>query len=927
MSPQRRQRVEEIYRAALERAAEFRSAFLDGACGRDAELRREVESLLAQAEPAATAIESRTVTATMPFGQEIGPYRILSPLGAGGMGEVYRAHDNKLGRDVALKMLPKEFALDPERLARFQREARMLASLNHPNIGAIYGLEESGGATCLVLELVEGEALRGPLPIDKALEYARQVAEALEAAHQKGIIHRDLKPANVKVTPEGRVKVLDFGVAKAVWGTVPGKDLSQVETVAQLESVAGHFVGTPPYMSPEQALGNEVDRRTDVWAFGCLLYELLTGKRAFGRSTLADTVAAIMGGEPDWEELPPATPASVRRLLRKCLEKDAARRLKDILSARTEIEQASLASKPTGKRRTWIATAAAVALAAGVALYLRSLARVQERPNAPLKHVSFTQLTDQPGQEVYPSLSPDLKSFVYASRASGNWDIYAQRVGGRNGVNLTVDSPADDTTPAFSPNGQQIAFRSERDGGGIFVMEATGENVRRVADFGYNPAWSPDGHEIVCASSTSDLRHQLPSQLFRVNVSTGQKRLITPEPDYAMQPHWSPHGYRIAYWRVTGGHPDIWTLREDGSNPVAVTKDDAFDWDPVWSPDGAYLYFASNRGGSMNLWRVRIDERSGKILGDLEPVTTPSPYSGYISFSSTGRQMAYVQQSQTSNIYRVGFDPVRETTVGRPVPVTQGSRYAQAPDVSPDGQWLVFVNPAKGENLFLSRTDGTGLRQLTTGAFRDRVPMWSPDGKRVAFYSNRSGKFDVWTIRPDGSGLEQLTFTPEGFVVYPVWSPDSSRMVYTIQNRTPFLMELDRPWRSQSPQALPTLAEPGAWFAAFRWSPDGRSLVGFRVRGDGNFTGIDVYSFDTKKYDHLTPFGWFPRWLSDSRRVLFHNENDSKSYLVDSRTRKFHEVFSAAPNAGGPLVPAPDDRWMYFTLNVTESDIWLADLE
>src|SRR5258706_2196481 len=255
------------------------------------------------------------------------------------MGEVYRAHDSKLGRDVAIKTLPREFARDPERLARFRREARTLASLNHPNIAAIYGLEESEGATCLVLELVEGETLKGPLPIARALDYAWQIADGVEAAHEKSIVHRDLKPANIKVTPQGRIKVLDFGLAKAVFGSHHAQDISQLSAVIGPETVAGHVLGTPPYMSPEQARGGEVDKRTDIWAFGCVLYELLTGKRAFRGETLQNTVQAILESEPDWSVLPPKTPPKIIELLKRCLQKDIKLRVQDIGDARGVIEK------------------------------------------------------------------------------------------------------------------------------------------------------------------------------------------------------------------------------------------------------------------------------------------------------------------------------------------------------------------------------------------------------------------------------------------------------------------------------------------------------------------------------------------------------------------------------------------------------------
>ncbi|HUI58446.1 MAG TPA: protein kinase [Bryobacteraceae bacterium] len=346
-------RAEELFHAALERSPEDRRAFLDEACGEDAELRRQVETLVSQDEQAGSFLE-KPVLADITgepdapgslVGWQYGPYRILSPLGAGGMGKVYRAHDSKLGRDVAIKILPPEFARDPERVARFRREAHTLAALNHPNIAAIYGLEESAEADCLVLELVEGDSLHGPLPVATALEYARQVAEALEAAHQHGIVHRDLKPANIKITGPtigrpGRVKVLDFGLAKALRGTGGGPDLSQTTTLSGTGTVAWHIVGTPGYMSPEQARGAQVDQRTDIWAFGCVLYELLSGKRAFSGETVSDTVAAVLEHEPDWQALPADTPAKIRDLVRRCLYKDANRRPSRIADARATIEEA-----------------------------------------------------------------------------------------------------------------------------------------------------------------------------------------------------------------------------------------------------------------------------------------------------------------------------------------------------------------------------------------------------------------------------------------------------------------------------------------------------------------------------------------------------------------------------------------------------------
>jgi serine/threonine-protein kinase len=340
-------RAEGVFHAALERSPETRQAFLDEACADEAELRRFVDMLLSKdekaggflEEPVLAGVAARMGARGALLGRQYGPYRILSLLGAGGMGEVYRAHDSKLDRDVAIKTLPPEFARDPGRLARLRREARTLASLNHPNIAAIYGLEESTEADYLVLELVEGETLRGPLPLVAALDLADQVAAALEAAHQHGIVHRDLKPANLKVSRQGTVKVLDFGLAKAIWGTEERPDLAQPTAATADGTATGQILGTPGYMSPEQARGEEVDQRTDIWAFGCLLYELLAGKRAFERKSVTVTTAAVMEKEPDWRVLPAKTPRKVRELLRQCLQWDANRRLNNIGDARSAIQE------------------------------------------------------------------------------------------------------------------------------------------------------------------------------------------------------------------------------------------------------------------------------------------------------------------------------------------------------------------------------------------------------------------------------------------------------------------------------------------------------------------------------------------------------------------------------------------------------------
>ena len=410
MNPELWQKVEELFHQALEQPMVERQTFLAQSCGQDDELRQEVEMLLARDAQAASFLEVSAIVnlpATLApagslVGRTVGPYRIVSPLGAGGMGEVYRAHDSKLERDVAIKTLPHAFARDPGRLARLRREARTLASLNHPNIAAVYGLEESGEADYLIMELVEGETLRGTLPVATALDRACQVASALEAAHEKGIIHRDLKPGNVKVTPQGRVKVLDFGLAKAIWGPEGNQDLAQLDGATGMESVAGQIVGTPGYMSPEQARGEKVDKRADVWAFGCLLYELLTGKKAFPGETLPDTITAVLENEPDWHALPAKTPGDVRELLRRCMHKDASRRLADIANARRIMESALRGSN---RWRSAVIASATLALLAVGTICLRSFTHWVGSANRPaiqaLAVLPLENVSHDPQQEYF----------------------------------------------------------------------------------------------------------------------------------------------------------------------------------------------------------------------------------------------------------------------------------------------------------------------------------------------------------------------------------------------------------------------------------------------------------------------------------------------------------------------------------------------
>jgi serine/threonine protein kinase len=876
-------------------------------------------------------------------GTRIGPHEIVAPLGAGGMGEVYRARDARLSRDVALKILSPGLASDPILCARFEQEARTAGSLNHPNIVTIFDIGREDEIVYIVSELVEGESLRavlrrGPIPVRKTLEIAVQIADGLAAAHAAGIVHRDIKPENVMLTgagsgSPGRVKLLDFGIARQL--QISGRMIDQdMSTLTQ----AGALLGTLGYMSPEQVRGRPVDHRSDIFSLGALLYEMLSGRPAFEGESAADILNAVLNSDPpDFAAFRADIPPALEKIVRHCMEKgveerfqsawDLAFALEAISSSSISAQVAVPAEPPRGRGRAIMALAPASFLA--VALIVHFAVPNGSGEQHPPVNALFAQITDEPGPELFPSLSPEGKSVVYAAKSSGNWDIYLHRIGDREPVNLTADSADDDNQPAFSADGKFIAFRSERAGGGVFVMSARGESVRRLTDFGYNPAWSPDGREIVFAdeSITRPEDRQMPnSRLWTVEVATRRRRLVSAGD--AVQPQWSPHGQRIAYWAIDrSGHRDIWTIPAKGGTPVPVTHDEPLDWSPAWSPDGRYLYFSSDRASGMKLWRVPINENSGRVLGAFEPVSAPSAYTAHLGFARNSHRMAYVDASFSSNLCRVVFDPVTEHVLDEPKDITEPSKQAVRPASSPDGEWLAFSSAGLEENLFLVRTDGTGLRQLTHEGHRDRGPRWSPDGQQIAFFSKRTGNQEIWTAGIDGRTQRQLTFLAGPNVLWPVWSPKGDRLIYSIFGLGSFLMETGKPWAKQTPADLPRWDRDGETFYAWSWSPDARKLAGFLERADGTFPGIVLYDLASRSYEKLTDSGVEPVWFSDSRRLLFNR--DGKIYLVDSQSKRTHEVLSIAPLtvASRGFALGSGDRAIYFSVSNTEADIWLLMYE
>ena len=671
------------------------------------------------------------------IGKTISHYKVLEQIGGGGMGVVYRAEDTSLQRQVALKFLPPDIVNDRQAVERFKREARAASALNHPNICTIHEIGEHEGQPFIVMELMKGQTLkekllRGPLKTDQVLELGIQLADALDAAHSEGIVHRDIKPANLFVTERGQAKILDFGLAKAARKKVESGADTETGTDPDLDlTKAGSTVGTVSYMSPEQALGEKVDARTDLFSLGVVLYEAVTGRQPFTGATSAAVFDQILHLAPTAPiQLNPDAPLALEQVINKALEKDPDLRCQTAAELRTDLKRllrdtdssrtvtASAARIPAVKQPRSVAkpALAVVGLLALIASAYALLPRPGEEalPRFSDLDPTFTKLTSARGQEIFPTLSPDGGTVVYQMETSpGNWDIYSMRVGGQNQTGLT-DSPEDDTTPRFSPDGDFIAFRSERDGGGIFVMGATGESPLQVTTFGFNPTWSPDGQELAFATvpvAGPVGNAGASGELWKVTVATGRTEQI-PSEGTAAQPDWS-HGHRLAYWRIRGSQRDIWTIPAEGGEPVPVTADPAVDWNPMWSPDGHYLYFTSDRSGLTGLWRVRIAEETGQVLGDPEAVTTGG---------------------------------------GEPTFVTEESGQFTRPDVSPNGQSVVFVSEGVQRDVFIVGSDGSNLRRITNDGYRDFRPRWSPDGDRIAFHTNRAGSHDIWTVNPDGWG-------------------------------------------------------------------------------------------------------------------------------------------------------------------------------
>ena len=788
-------------------------------------------------------------------GTRLGNYELLSILGTGGMGQVYRARDTRLGRDVAIKVLPAAFTSDPDRLVRFEREARTLAALNHPHIAAIYGVEEGTSVRALVLELVEGETLanriaRG-LNVADALAIARQIIAALDAAHEKGVVHRDLKPRNIMLTTGGSVKVLDFGLAK--FPDTHSADLTQSPTATG----QGLILGTAAYMSPEQARGQAIDKRTDIWAFGCVLYEMLTGRATFERETLSDTIAAILEHAPDWSALPGDTPAGVRRVLQRCLERNPSRRMRDIGDAQIEIEDLEQATtiidRPTVRSRGFgwpFAVVAVVALGLAVAASRPMWTSV---PRAP-EFSRVTQLAFGQGVEFGPAISPDGKWIAYLSNARGPTDVWVWFLSGGDPVNLTaattleIQSRGDLGGLAISPDGSMIAFDAGATKGtpaarydAWAIPAPLGGAPRKVVELGRALRWSPDGTQIAFVrpgSSAGD-------SLYVARSDGGSPREVAALRG-AMHIHWPvwSHDGRYIYFNYSFSTANrepasIYRVAAEGGPVEAVVPSARRAIFAFPTPDGRGLIYSANpHGVDLALWWRPFD--------GSEPTRLTTGVGEYAEASMTADGQTLISSLVQS---RRALTLISISGSASTQAITSGSTGDFDPALSPDGTRLVFTSSRSGfQNLWTSGPDGTMARALTSGNAFDEQPAFSSDGTRVAFVSDRGGRRSIWTMSADGGIPERLANAD--VVDRLVWSRDGRRIVFAVTTGdTPTLQSVNvadgtiQAVRTPGPAVTPIgfIGDALAYLEPFPGSARTPNLtrVAFADEG-GNSTSIDA---------------------------------------------------------------------------------------
>jgi serine/threonine-protein kinase len=843
------------------------------------------------------------------IGKTLSHYKVIEKIGQGGMGEVYRAEDTNLSREVAIKVLPAQFTKDPQRLARFEREAKLLASLNHPNIAAIYGLEEADGVRFLALELVPGETLqervaKGPLPVEEALEVCRQISEGVEAAHEKGVIHRDLKPANVKVTPEGKVKILDFGLAKAFEEEISPADMSQSPTLTEEMTRAGVILGTAAYMSPEQAKGKPVDKRADIFAFGAVLYELLTGKRTFEGETITETLASVLKSEPDWEKLPGDTPGRIKELLEDCLQKDPHDRLHDIANVRIQIKKAlsepatvspngqTLAGQPARWGRT--ITLGLVALA-GVALgaAIWSLMPLPLSPPAPLKRVAILLPSTAPleVETLRPALalSPDGTRLVYVANRGGKRQLYLRQMDRLDATPIPGTEGA--YSPFFSPDGQSVGFVVGYALKKVSVSGGAPQTLTDVPPVTRGASWGPDNTIIFTPDPNRGLERIIavgdtpPLDAFSdaPRDRRGHQMLTTPDPtkgEYSHSwPQFLPGGKAVLFTIDTGGSFDEARI---GVLSLETGKVDVlFDGgtNPRYSPTGHIVF---SRAGALLAVPFDLErlEQTGDPVTVVEGILMEPGGAAHFAVSDDG-SLAYVPGGMLVPNRKL----VWVNRQGEVAPLPAEPREYESPSLSPDGKHVaVTIREGSNYDVWISEVARGTLTRLTSHPGEDVAPIWTPDGKQVTFASDVVGDPPALWWRPaDGSGpQEPLLENEKPRVGMPTsWSPDGQTLAFrSSSTKSHDIWMLSREGEQEPWTFLDTeFDETGAMF-----SPDGGWLAYM-----SNETGRDEV--------YLQPFsvtgprgkeqvsvdgGTEPVWAPDSRELFYRNGDKMMAVAIET---------------------------------------------
>ena len=874
------------------------------------------------------------------IGRTLGHYRIVDQIGAGGMGVVYRAHDERLDRDVAIKVLPEGVAQTRERLARFETEAKAVARLAHPNILAIHDFGTEDGVTYAVMELLEGENLRERIPSgglgwQRASDIGAAVADGLAAAHGKGIVHREMKTENVFLTSDGRVKILDFGLAQI---KMPVEEDAETATLTPAGTVPGTVMGTLGYMSPEQLRGEPADGRSDIFALGSVLYEMVGGRAPFLRASTAETSAAILKEEPAPLSASGATlPAELDRTVRRCLEKnpearfqsssDLAYNLRSITTDHAVPMVTPTAVTPVRRRRRTMWIGAGAVIVAAVAL----LGWIILSPSAPaLPPMKTSPLTSFPGQEADPAISPDGSMVAFRQQSdSGVWNLYVMLVGEGDPL-LVSDGVSDTWSPTWSPDGRRTAYYRRvmgEDGEYSFTVEsvsALGGQGRQLTTTRYRGvgglSWSPDGSTLamVDRESPSD-----PSAIYLLSLETGEKKRSTAPPanhDGDVFPRFSPDGRAVAFVRWGAMiQSDVFVIPAEGGEPRRLTTNNGITFGVDWTADGQSLIFAASRAGRthwISLWRVPAAGGEPEPLGVGDQGTWPS-------VSRHGNRLCYVKDEDKADIWRVG-GPASAEEDREPLRFISSTRYENFPEYSPDGRQILFGSYRSGaDEIWACDSDGSNPRQLTQiqrpgGAV---VGAWSPDGTQIAFCGVEDGNYEIYVVDAAGGIPRRLTSEPSNDG-YPSWSGDG-RFIYFGSDRTGRL-EVFR-MAASGGEARQTTTDGGVYAVE---SPDGSHLYFTKQGLEGGSPGIWRMPADGGKAVLVHDSGGFDycEVLEDGICILNRGSDPPSIEYLDFETGEVNLVAALEGRPGflGFSV-SPDRRWVLYQGWETESDIMLVE--